>query len=529
MIRPSRCTAPASYWSILCRVKTSSRFRTASVRPGDYAVRVRLDNDALDLDDTRTVIIRVKDHVPVMLVNGKPAAELYDQATEWLKDALNPFQAGLIPRNIAARPRVVSEAQFSDAALGDLTPYDCVFLCDMPQLDAGEVRRLETHLHRGGGVVISLGPRVDLEAYNRLVYRNGDGILPARLIGRQSAPPKSYFNLFAGSDDKDYKDPPLNAFTDIRDRETLRSARFHEYVRAELAPGGRARKILSFLPEASTASASSQERGNVSPLPAGDPALVEWARYRGRVVLFTSTINMDWTTWPVSPSFPALMQELLHFAVAGRLREQRAVVGDVLEEYLPPAAGGLAFTLHTPDGRIESGHTQPQAEVGVLRWTDTDISGVYRATIGQRSARILVCRECPDRRRIPAIFRKRFGANQSIGAPGCLPRLGLSAGHRSPPGRSLRPTGVRCGGAARACDAGAGDGHGHCPLVAAGHAGLAACRSCARLAIRTLQRRDRLLRYASRPGPNHTRCHCRHGREPLSGTGRRVGTRGLDG
>jgi hypothetical protein len=354
------------------------RFRA----PGDYAVQVRLDHDALDLDDTRTIIIRVKDQVPVMLVNGKPAAELYDQATEWLKDALNPFQTGLIPRDIAARPKVLSEAQFSDAALGDLTPYDCVFLCDMPQLDAGEVRRLETHLHRGGGVVISLGPRVDLEAYNRLVYRNGDGILPARLIGRQSAPPNSYFNLFAGSDDKDYKEPPLNAFTDIRDRETLRSARFREYVRAELAPGGRARKILSFLPEASTASASSQERGNSSPLPTGDPALVEWSRYRGRVVLFTSTVNMDWTTWPVSPSFPALMQELLHFAVAGRLREQGAVVGDVLEEYLPPAAGGLAFTLHTPDGRIESGRTQPQAEVGVLRWTDTDFSGIYRATIG---------------------------------------------------------------------------------------------------------------------------------------------------
>jgi hypothetical protein len=354
------------------------RFRT----PGDYAVQARLDNDVLDLDDARTVILTVKDHVPVMLANGKPAAELYDQATEWLKDALNPFLAGLVPRDIAARPKVVSQAQFSDAALGDLTPYDCVFLCDMPQLDAAEVRRLETHLHRGGGVVFCLGPRVDLEAYNRLVYRNGDGILPARLIGRQSAPPKSYFNLFAGSDDKDYKNPPLNAFTDIRDRETLRSARFREYVQVELAPGGRARKVLSFMPEASTASASNQERGNTPPLPAGDPALVEWSRHRGRVLLFTSTVNMDWTTWPVSPSFPALMQELLHFAVAGRLREQGAVVGDVLEEYLQPAAAGLAFTLHTPDGQIENGRTQPQAEVGVLRWTDTDISGVYRATIG---------------------------------------------------------------------------------------------------------------------------------------------------
>src|SRR5262249_48656381 len=130
--------------------------------PGDYLVQVRLEKDALDLDDTRAVMVTAKDNVPVMLVNGKPAVELYDQATEWLKDALNPFQTGLVPRDIPARPRIVSEAQFSDAALGDLTPYDCVFLCDVPVLDAGEVRRLETHLHRGGGVVFCLRPRVDL-------------------------------------------------------------------------------------------------------------------------------------------------------------------------------------------------------------------------------------------------------------------------------------------------------------------------------------------------------------------------------
>lgn len=367
------------------------RFRT----PGDYAVQVRLENDALDLDDTRTVMITVKDNVPVMLVNGKPAAEVYDQATEWLRDALNPFHGGLVPRDTPARPKVVSLAQFSDAALGDLTPYDCVFLCDVPLLDAGEIRRLESHLHRGGGVVFCLGPRVDLEAYNRVVYRKGDGILPARLVGRQAALTNSYFNLYAGADDRDYRDPPLAAFTDLRDRESLRAARFRQYIRAELAPGGRARKVLSFMPEASTASASGQDQTGINPLPVGDPALLEWSRYRGRVVLFTSTVNMDWTTWPVSPSFPALMQELLHFAVAGSLREQAAAVGDFLEEYLPPGGAGLDFTLRMPDGRTETGRTQLQLEGGLLRWTETDVSGVYRVTIGQHPREYLFAVNVP--------------------------------------------------------------------------------------------------------------------------------------
>src|SRR5439155_14568240 len=121
-------------------------------------------------------------------------------------------------------------------------------------------------------------------------------------------------------------------------------------VRAELPPRNRARKVLAYMPEVSSASASASER-NTAPLPLGDPALVEWSRYRGRVLLYTSSVNMDWTTWPASPSFPALMQELLHFAVAGRLREQEAAVGDVLEEYLPAGGAELDFALHTPDGR----------------------------------------------------------------------------------------------------------------------------------------------------------------------------------
>src|SRR5207248_5467249 len=117
------------------------------------------------------------DAVPVMHVNGKPAPELYEQATEWLRDALNPYRQGLVPRSVPARPKVVSESQLADAGLGDLTPYDCVFLCDVARLGLSEVRRLEMHLRRGGGVVFVLGPQVDVEADNRLLYRNGDGPL----------------------------------------------------------------------------------------------------------------------------------------------------------------------------------------------------------------------------------------------------------------------------------------------------------------------------------------------------------------
>jgi hypothetical protein len=353
--------------------------------PGDYAVQVRLDGDALELDDSRTMIVTAKDNVPVMLVNGKPAAEPYDRATEWLADALNPFRQGQAPRDVSARPKVVTESQFADAALGDLTPYDCVFLCDVPRFTSSEVHRLEAHLHRGGGVVFCLGPQVDLEAYNRLLYRNGEGILPARLVGRQAAPAKRFFNFFA--DEDAFHEAPLAAFAGERDRASLLAARFRQYVRAEVAPRAGGRKLLAFMPEAASSSASATVKGRTGlattpALPAGDPAIVESSRYRGRVTLFTSTVNMDWTSWPISPSFPALTQELLRFAVGGRLREQAAVVGDILDDYLQPGEAGLDVSMRTPEGRTEAARTEARDEAGLLHWADTDTSGVYRATIG---------------------------------------------------------------------------------------------------------------------------------------------------
>jgi hypothetical protein len=364
-------------------------FRT----PGEYVVQVRVEPDALEVDDVRTIVVSVKKDIPVMLVNGKPAVEAFDRGTEWLRLALNPaFDGSEALGVVPVRPKVLSVKEFNDAGLGDLTDYDCVFFAGVPSFTPAEVRRIEMHLRRGGGTVFGLGERIDFGAYNEFLYKNGNGILPAKLVKEQPRPSNSYYHF--AIDDKDYREPPLDSFDkDFADRHSLTSAVFRQYVSTELAPRGQPRKFMAFTPE------PNKERGpgaeESARLPRGEPALVEWqpllpandkgvatGRYRGRVVLFTSTFNMDWNTWPVSPSFPAFMQELLHFAVAGKLREQAMLVGEPLEEFITTRGGGLEVTLRTPDSRKEEFRTEPQDEATLLRWTETDQSGVYIATIG---------------------------------------------------------------------------------------------------------------------------------------------------
>jgi hypothetical protein len=180
--------------------------------------------------------------------------------------------------------------------------------------------------------------------------------------------------------------------------------RFRQYLRAEPAPKG-ARKVLAFQPASANVQGTPGAGKELENLPVGDPAIVEWqpllppavreeaprqqeappraTRARGRVLLVTTTVNMDWTTWPAYRSYLPLMQELLSFSLSGKLREQAVTVGEPLEEFLPLTGGGLDVVLHTPDDRTEAFKTLAHEDVSLLHWADTDVSGIYRATVGQ--------------------------------------------------------------------------------------------------------------------------------------------------
>ncbi len=388
--------------------------------PGVYAVQARLEGDDLDPDDARTVIVTVRDTVPVLLVNGKPATDRYDQATEYLRLALNPFPAAATPKWVPLRPKVVTPAQFADMNELDLGRFDAVYFCDVGQFSTSELRRLETHLRRGGGIVFAAGDKAaeNLDTINRLLYKNDHGILPARFVKKVPAPPEHSFGLSA--QEEAFLEPPLKAFADDDDRVSLKSARFSQYLQVKPAADAKVRTILSFMPELQPLSKASLDKT----LPLNDPAIMEWnpplpkkadeggrgpgsgvrgqetgvrsqesgvrsqaaTRYRGKVVLVTTTLNMDWHTWPGSPSYGAMMQELCRLAVSGRVRDHAVVVGQLLEEVLPSTGAEidcrLSFPseLKLPDKKLR---TELADEVNVFRWADTDWSGIYRLTPAQ--------------------------------------------------------------------------------------------------------------------------------------------------
>lgn len=361
---------------------------------GTYVVQVKLDSDALELDNVRSMVLTVRDTIPVLLVNGKQAPDRFDRATEYLRVALNPFRPGAEPKFAPLRPKVVTVAQFQDMPEEELTAFDCIFLADVAQIGPADARRLEGHMRRGGGLVVSLGDKVldNLDGYNRFLYRQGQGLLPAELLKKVTAPAEHHFAL--QSQEADYELPPLRELSGNDERNSLGAARFRSYVQARPASDTRARTFMSFRAER----AGLDKTVAAPDVPNDHPAFIEWnpplprvdgrrpsaisPRMRGKVILFTSTVNLDWSSWPGSPSFGAMMQELTRFAMTGRLREQASPVGTPLEEYLPSAGGELDAILHLP--QLGQGQKSPKVksqlvdDVNVFRWTDTDHAGIYR-------------------------------------------------------------------------------------------------------------------------------------------------------
>ncbi|MCI0637853.1 MAG: VWA domain-containing protein [Gemmataceae bacterium] len=380
---------------------------------GTYALQVKIDGDELEYDDARTVIVTVKDTIPVLIINGKPAADPFERASEYLRLVLNPFPKGQEPKWAPLRPQVISAAQFVDMQEADLADFDCIFLSDVPQLGGGELRRLESHLRRGGGLIVSLGDRAadNIEVYNRLLYKNERGLLPAQLFKKVAAPEDHHFTLQA--QEEAFLQAPLKAFSDADDQIGLRSGRFRQYVQAKVGQDPRARVIMTYMPELDPLTETKFDKS----LAIDDPALIEWnpplprvldrtpgartlapLRYRGKVILFTSTVNMDWNTWPGSPSFGAMMQECTRLAASGKLREQAHVVGQFLEDYLLAGGNEVEIEVHFPEGsrqKPQKMRTRLVDDLNIFRWTETDYSGIYRAALASAPKELLFAVNTP--------------------------------------------------------------------------------------------------------------------------------------
>ncbi len=324
---------------------------------GQHLVEVRLEDDALSIDNRRWLTVDVRDELRVLLVDGRLSGRARDRASFYLERALAPEIASVSVDGPAGdgsmRPHVVTEGELPSVALGD---YDAVVLCDVGLLTEREAALLEGYVRGGGGLVVFPGDRTQPDSFNTRLFRDGAGILPARIGERVAVSGGENVLTF---DARGFAHPVVAAFRGNPDA-GLESTITVSYLKLE--PGDSASTALWFSD--------------------GSPALVESQAGAGRVVLAATGADDRWGTWAIwAPSFVPMMHETVRFAASGRWRAHEHIVGDPVTVRLDVRAAD-ALSVRLPDDSTVDVAVSRDTEVGPdtanATIEMTDRAGVYR-------------------------------------------------------------------------------------------------------------------------------------------------------
>ncbi len=310
---------------------------TPAFSSGEHRVEVRLKPDGLRVDDSRRLVIPVRDELQVLLVNGKPSGEPMGNATDFLKLSLSPDIPNRPPVS-PIRPTVIREG---DLLGTDLARFDCVFLCNVAMLTDREAELLRGYLESGGGVVFCLGDQVRPDNYNEILYKSADGarqgnlgpLLPAKLLERVGDAKKKE-TFFEFEPPGDFAHPIVRPFQG-NPGAGLELTKTFSYFKTQVLEDRGATVVLRFS--------------------SGDPAIVEAPFGRGRVLLVTTSVDREWSTWAVwGQSLIPLMHETVNFAVSSRWSDREALVGQPLTSHLATRASRVSAVLQSPGGDAQS-------------------------------------------------------------------------------------------------------------------------------------------------------------------------------
>ena len=304
------------------------------------------------VDDSMRFVLEVTRGVRVLAINGDPRTRPYEDELFFLEKALEAVPAG--------QPQIeLTIARADEVATGAtrLDEVDVVVVANVGELSDGLVQRLTEHRERGGGLLFTLGDRVDFEASNRVLGE----LLPHPLRDLHLAEDPVAGTPPLGIHDLDLDHPILQGF-ELALESSLGASRTARYFNLEVGVANRARAILRF--------------------DNGAPVLVEGRSENGwgKTMLLTTSVDLGLTDLPLRSGFPALVQRTVRYLADAQAAPQAPMtrLGQPVEVVVPTGMDGVV--LESPSGeRIEKKLTQG----GTRRFVFAELPelGVYRASV----------------------------------------------------------------------------------------------------------------------------------------------------
>lgn len=279
---------------VAARGSSSVTFSPFTVASRNMRGTVKLPNDAIQRDNTFDFVVSPSEPVRVTLIS-RPGSE---RDTLFLTRALD---IGEDPRvELTARtPTAFSDADARSAA---------VVIVDDVQVSDELADRLTRFVSAGGGLLVALGPQGTWPAHASATLP----AMPADPVDRTTGTPLRLGGL-------EYSHPVFELFRAPRSGD-FSAARFYEY-RAVTQPSG---QILARFDD-------------------GAPALLERKTGGGRVLLWTSALDMDWSDLPVKPVFLPFLHTVTKYLADYTEAPASLTVGQVVPA--PRRLGGKVSAL----------------------------------------------------------------------------------------------------------------------------------------------------------------------------------------
>ena len=324
-------------------------FRIVAPEAGLHWGEVRLQGDAFAEDDRFYVALQTVSPARVLVVDGDPGTSLFDSETFYLFSALQP-RGSLGPPLFHPKPLVwegLEQERLSD--------YSVIVLCNVEALSPQVRQGLHQFVTDGGGLIFFAGHQVAPTRYNALFYGSDTPLLPVALGEPVQQPEDAPVTLQAANGTHE----ALAVFGgDAADM--LTRSRFYRYFSVAEDEAGEAEVLLSYED--------------------GRPFLLERALGRGRVLLFTSTADRDWTDLPTRIAYVPLVHSLVGYAAQLSQAAQRPQVflpGPTAVR-LQGAQEGGSLTILTPDGKELLSRFAAREGVVEAPVTEYTVPGIYR-------------------------------------------------------------------------------------------------------------------------------------------------------
>ena len=324
-------------------VETS--FSLPMTSAGDQKAVLELAADVLPIDDVYPFVLRGDKSIEVLLVSGEGGTQPRDDEAYFVENALQPGPGS--PSRV--HPRVVSAEALREVDGGR---GDVVFLCNVtdPRPIADD---LVAMVEDGGGLFISVGRRIDPDLYNEAL----SDLLPARFTEVKTRGSGSFEISPVG-----LALPPL-------DRDEFRVFR---------TGGASVFSQVRFGRMIATEPSLAEDSEVLLRYTDGMPALLERKVGKGRVILFTSTVDDDWTDLPLRSIFVPLVHQIARSLGNSLVQDGGAVVevGQHLPLSLPPGQRRIAW-LRGPSGEEVRLDPVGADEEGLLMFSEARSPGHY--------------------------------------------------------------------------------------------------------------------------------------------------------